>query len=268
MDTERLEKLLKGGETLEEEVEARFRARNEEREVMLGLFRLPVPDYSREGFREALNNAVLHRDYTRLDSIYVQWQPDHMLITSPGGFPDGVTVDNLLVHEPKPRNARLADAFRRIGLVEQTGRGIDRIFAGQLRYGRPAPDYGRSDATGVRVVLPGGKPSLQFTALVYEQDKAGTPFAQDEMLVLNTLFLERRIDSERAGRLIQKGGGAGRAVLERLLEKGLIEGRGEKRGRVYSLSAAIYRRLGQTLASTRSRGFDQLQQTQMIMSLV
>jgi len=66
----------------------------------------------------------------------------------------------------------LAEAFRRIGLVEQTGRGIDKIFAGQLRYGRPAPDYGRTNSTAVRVVLRGGQPSLEFAAFVYEQDPA------------------------------------------------------------------------------------------------
>ncbi|MGM0489905.1 MAG: RNA-binding domain-containing protein, partial [Planctomycetota bacterium] len=100
-----------------EDLESRFTARNEEREVTLGLFRLPVPDYSPEGFREAVNNAVLHRDYARHEAAYVQWHPDHLLITNPGSFPEGITVDNILVHEPKPRNPRLAEAFRRIGLI-------------------------------------------------------------------------------------------------------------------------------------------------------
>lgn len=251
-----------------EEVDARFSARNEEREVLVGMFRLPVPDYSPEGFREAVNNTVLHRDYTRLDDIYIQWQPDHLLITSPGDLPEGVTLDNLLVHEPKPRNPRLAEAFRRIGLVEQTGRGIDKIFAGQLRYGRAAPDYGRTDATAVRVVLRGGQPSLQFAVFVYEQDKAGNPLTLDEMLVLNALFFERRIDSLQAGRLTQKGQPEGRAVLEKLVERGLVEARGEKRGRVYHMAAGLYRRLGKTPAYVRSRGFDRVQQRQMVLNLV
>ncbi len=250
------------------EVDARFSARNEEREVLVSMFRLPVPDYSPDGFREAVNNAVLHRDYTRLDDIYIQWQPDHLLITSPGGLPEGVTLDNLLVHEPKPRNPRLVEASRRIGLVEQTGRGIDKIFAGQLRYGRAAPDYARSDPTAVRVVLRGGEPSLQFAAFVYEQDKAGASLSLDEMLVLNTLFFERRIDTARARNLIQKGTTEARAVLERLHERGMVEGRGEKNGRVYHLPAPLYRRLGQTPAYVRSRGFDHIQQQQMVLNLV
>jgi len=251
-----------------DELEKRFEARNEEHEVTVGLFRVPIPDYSSDGFREAVNNAVLHRDYSQLGAVYVQWHPDRLLITNPGSFPEGITVNNILVHEPKPRNPRLAEAFRRIGLIEQTGRGVDKIFMGQLRYGRPAPDYSRTDSTGVRVVLRGGQPSLQFAAFVYEQDKNNASLTLDELLILNSLFFERRIDTERAGRLIQKGVSEARAVLERLHERGMIEARGEKRGRVYHMAASLYRRLGDIPAYVRSRGFDQIQQRQMILEAV
>ncbi len=53
--------------------------------------------------------------------------------------------------EPRPRNPLLADALKRIGLVEWTGRGVDLIFQGTLRYGRPPPDYGRGTPTAVVV---------------------------------------------------------------------------------------------------------------------
>jgi ATP-dependent DNA helicase RecG len=251
-----------------EEIETRFSARNEEREVTLGLFRLPLPDYSPEGFRESVNNAILHRDYTRLQAGHVQWQPDHLLLTSPGGFPEGITLDNFLVHEPKPRNPRLAEAFRRIGLVEQTGRGIDRIYLGQLRYGRPAPDYTRSDETGVRVVLRGGDPSLQFAAFVYEQDRQGTPLTLDELMVLNELHFERRMDMNASSKLLQKGAAETRSVLERLHERGLIEARGEGRGRAYHLSRGLYQRFTGAAAYVRARGFDRVQQRQMVLNAI
>jgi ATP-dependent DNA helicase RecG len=250
------------------ELETRFAARNEEREINVGMFRLPVPDYSPESFREAVNNAILHRDYTRLDAVYIQWQPDHLRITNPGGFPEGINLNNLLVHEPKPRNPRLAETFKRIGLVEQTGRGVDKIFMGQLRYGRPAPDYSHSDGSGVRVVLYGGEPSLQFAAFVYEQDKGGAPLSLDELMVLNALFLERQIDSESASKLIQKGASAGKMVLERLHERGLIEARGEKRGRAYHLAAALYKRFQMKAEYVRAKGFEPAQQEEMIKQFV
>ena len=250
------------------EIENRFNVRNQENEIVVGLFRVPIPDYSLEGFREAFNNAIIHRDYTRLGSVYVQLHHDHLLITNPGAFPAGITVENILVHEPKPRNPRLSDAFKRIGIVEQTGRGVDRIYMGQLRYGRPPPDYTRSDSDGVRVVLSGGKASQQFSAFVYEQDKKGLRLTLDELMILNTLFFDRRIDSEFAGRLIQKGAIEARRILEHLNEKGLIEGKGKTKGRVYHLSAELYRTLGQSESYVRIHGISPIRQEGMIMEYV
>jgi ATP-dependent DNA helicase RecG len=251
-----------------EAVEQRFSARNQEREVQVGFIRLPIPDYAPEAFREAVNNSVLHRDYTRRGAVYIQFQPDHLFISNPGGFLEGITLDNLLVHEPKPRNPRLADAFRRIGLVEKTGRGIDKIYLGQLWYGRPLPDYSQSDRESVRLTLHGGATSLEFAAFVYEQDKAGKPLSLDELLVLNQLQHERRIDAPTVGRLTQRGEAHARAVLERLVERDLIEPRGEKRGRVYHLSAPLYRRLGMPAGYVRAHGFDPIRQEAMIMEYV
>jgi ATP-dependent DNA helicase RecG len=249
-------------------VEQRFRSLNREQEVPVGLFRLPVPDYVLEAFREAVNNALLHRDYTRLGTSHIQFHPDHLFVTSPGGFLDGITLDNLLVHEPKPRNPRLAEAFRRIGLVETTGRGIDKIYLGQLRYGRPLPDYTQTDREAVRLVLYGGAASLEFAAFVYEQNRAGAPLSLDELLVLNQLQHERRIDAPMVGHLTQRGEAHARAVLERLVERGLIEGRGERGGRVYHLSAALYRQLGAPSGYVRAHGFDSIRQEAMVMEYV
>jgi ATP-dependent DNA helicase RecG len=55
------------------------------------------------------------KDYSRLGSVSIQWQSDHILITNPGGLPAGITPETILVYEPKPH---MAEAFRRIGLVE------------------------------------------------------------------------------------------------------------------------------------------------------
>lgn len=251
-----------------EEVQSRFDARIEEEEVMIGMFRLPVPEYGRMAFREALLNALLHRDYSQMGTVFVQWHHDHLLITNQGGFPEGITLQNILVHEPKPRNARLYEAAKRIGLVEKTGRGVDKIFLDQLRLGRPAPDYGRSDASGVRVVLQGGKANLEFARFVYEQDKSGHGITLDELLVLNKLFYERRIDTETAGCLIQKSQSEGRAVLERLHERGLVEGRGEKKGRVYCLSATLYKSFHMEAEYVRAKGFEPIQHEQMVLDYV
>ena len=251
-----------------EEIESRFRARNEEREKIVGLLRYPIPDYSPIGFREAVNNALLHRDYTHMESVYIQWQHDHILITNPGGFPEGITPENILVHEPKPRNTRLAEAFKRIGITDQTGRGVDKIYMGQVRYGRPPPDYSRSDSAAVRIVIPGGESSLDFAAFIFEQERNGKVFSLDDLLIVNELYYDRRIDAATAGRLIQKGTTEARRVLEHLHELGLVEGRGERSGRIYHLSSSLYKRFHMKAEYLRAKGFEPIQQEQMIIEYV
>lgn len=116
-----------------ERILEQFSARVDEEEVQEGLFRIPVPNYDRRAFREAFVNALIHRDYTRLGATHVRLESDGIAISNPGGFVEGVTLQNLLVVEPKPRNPLLADAVKRIGLAERTGRGVDLIFQGLLR---------------------------------------------------------------------------------------------------------------------------------------
>ena len=252
-----------------EEVLTRFRARNREEEVMIGLFRVGVPDYPERAFREALANALLHRDYARLGAVHVQWHDDRIEISNPGGFVDGVHLGNLLVTPPRPRNPLLADAFKRAGLVERTARGIDTIFEDLLRTGRPGPNYSRSTDADVVVVLPGGPPVLEYVRLLHDEERRlGRLFGVDELLVLHRLRAARRIDLAEVSRLVQKPDADARRVLEALVETGLIEGRGEKRGRVYHLAAVVYRRLGQPAAYVRARGFEADQQEQMVVQFV
>ena len=248
-----------------EECERRFAGRNREEEVMVGLFRIGVPDYSLAAFREALANALIHRDYTRLGAVHVQWHTDRLEISNPGGFPEGVRLDNLLVTAPRPRNPLLADAFKRAGIVERTARGIDTIFYEQLRNGRPVPSYERSNEAAVVVVLPGGQANLEFVRLLAEESRAGHDLGLDDLLILNAVWQNRRLNTEEAARLTQKPENDARTTLNRLVEIGLVEPRGERKGRTWHLSAATYRRLGKPTAYIRQHGFEPLQHEQMVL---
>lgn len=251
-----------------EELLARFRAHNREEELLVGMLRVGVPDYPPAAFREGVANALIHRDYTRVGAVHVQWHDDRVEISNPGGFPEGVRLDNLLVTQPRPRNPLLADAFKRAGIVERTARGIDTIFYEQLRNGRPAPNYERSNESGVVLVLPGGEANLEFARMVAEESQAGRPLSLEALLLLNHLWLERRLSTEEAARLIQKPAAEARSVLNRLVESGLAEPRGERKARTWHLSAATYRRLGEKVAYVRLRGFETLQQEQMVLQYV
>lgn len=246
-----------------------FQVRNEERELNIGLFRVGVPAYDRRGFREAVNNAFIHRDYTRLGAVHIQMHDDYIRVSNPGSFVLGVRPDNLLVTDPRPRNPRLADAFKRIGLVERIGRGVAIIYQGQLRNGRLPPDYSLSTEAGVSVNLPGGPADLGFVQLVVTEEKRRQrTFTVSELLLLAHLWHERAIDTPTAARLIQRSDVEARAILESLVETGLVERRGSKKGRSYLLSASVYRAMGQPEAYVRARGFESPQMEQMILQYV
>ena len=159
-----------------EEVELLLKARVVEQEIQVGLFRVPIPNFDRRAFREGFINALVHRDYARLRAVQVKLDDDGLTISSPGGFVEGVTLQNLLVVAPRSRNPLLADVVKRIGLAERTGRGIDRIYEGMLRYGRPAPDYSMSDASSVVLLMARADADIAFLEMLlsYEQ-RTGTP---------------------------------------------------------------------------------------------
>jgi len=101
-----------------------------------------------------------------------------------------------------------------------------------------------------------------------ERDTPSRPITVEEMLVVNAVDRERRIDVARAAALVQKGEAAARAVLERLVETVALEGRREHGARAYMLSAATYRALGAPSAHTRLRGIEPIQQEQMVLQYV
>jgi ATP-dependent DNA helicase RecG len=252
-----------------ERIMEQFGARVQEDGIQVGLFRVPIPTFDKRAFREALINALTHRDYTRLGAVHVRWETDGLIISNPGGFVEGVTLDNLLVVEPKPRNPLLADAIKRIGLTERTGRGVDLIYEGLLRYGRPTPDYTRSDPTTVVVQLSSAQADAPFLQMVIaEEERTGIRMPLDALIVLARLRKERRLDVQSTASAIQKNESVARAVLERLVEAGLTEGHGATRGRTYTLSAQVYQRLGQGADYIRQAGFGPIQQEQMVLHYV
>jgi len=242
-------------------------ARNPEEEFSLGIQRIGVPRYSLEAFREALANALVHRDYTL--NYMVQVKIDHveggLVITSPGGFVEGVGIDNLLITGPRPRNRVLADAFKRLGLVERAGRGVERIFEYVLELGRPAPSYAGSDRSSVRVFLPGGDADLAFVKFIIElKDRQQQPLDWRLLLLLRRVADEGELTTAEAAGLIQREAAQARGLLESMVEQGLLEAKGVKRSRSYHLSAGVYERLGKTAAYVRRRGVDEIQQEQMV----
>lgn len=250
-------------------VETTFRPLNIEREFQSGLFRVSVPRLDARAFREAVANAVTHRDYSQRGAVHIRITSEELTISNPGGLVEGVTLGNILTTEPRPRNPHLADALKRIGLVERTGRGVDLIYRGLLRYGRHNPDYTSSTSHSVVLRLSLAAADEAFLTLVLQEEaRRGQPLPIDSLIILATLREQRRASSEQLAQWLQKDPARIGGSVESLVESGLLQAHGTGRGRTYTLAPAVYRQLGQRADYTRQAGFDRLQQEQMIQSYV
>ena len=107
-----------------------------------GLQRIETFPVPRTAFREAVLNAIVHRDYSTGNPIHVHIYPDRLLIYNDGKLPENWTVDDLFApHTSKPHNPLIAGTFFRSGQIEAWGRGIEKITAACKEWGKPAPFY-------------------------------------------------------------------------------------------------------------------------------
>lgn len=241
---------------------------NPEREIYDGMQRIPVPEFSVEAFREGLVNALVHRDYSMLGSVRIQITDEGLTISNPGGFIEGVTLENLLTAEPYGRNPLLSDALKRIGLAERTGRGIDRIFAGSIAFGRPWPDYSDSTSKTVSLFIARGAVDEAFVRmLLAEQKRLGHSLSINALLVLSTLKTYRKLRLADLVEYTHVSRARLLPMVELLLEQGLLEELGSGANRYVMLSASVYRRAGKNAEYTRQRGIDESRFAELVLNL-
>lgn len=252
-----------------EQINDMFSPWNPSAELSVGLFSMMVPEFDHRAFREALVNAFGHRDYTLLGRVRVQLDDAGLAIANPGGFVEGINIHNLLTAEPYGRNPCLMDALKRTGLAERTGRGIDRIFEGALNYGRPLPDYSRSNRRGVSVLLPRSVPDKAFVELLAEErERSGKSMSLDGLLILDKLKSERRCGFDVLSGSLDMSDQRLRTVLGQLTEAGLVESAGVGARRTYMLGAKVYRRSGRAMDYVRQSDIDRVRYPELIIKLM
>lgn len=174
-----------------------------------------ISDLPESAVREAVANAVMHREYRQSGRITVEHTQTQLSVTSPGSFVSGVHPDNLLTTSSRTRNTQLAQALRVLNLAEAAGTGVDKMYAEMVRVGHQPPIF-TADGETVRVALAGGAPNSAITRFVatlppHEAEDA------DTMLVLLHLLTHRTINAETAMILFQKSSiEEAQGVLDRL----------------------------------------------------
>lgn len=241
---------------------------NPEREMDFGLLRIPIPEFEPRAFREALINAFSHRDYTILQMTRVLIDDEGLTISNPGSFVEGVDLKNLISADPHGRNPALADALKRIGLAERTGRGIDRIFEGSIIYGRPLPDYSESNENSVKVFIARGLPDLTFYKMIKdEQNRLGKSFSINQLLVLSLLRSYKKLFLSELQELTNITEIKLKAILVRLEEAGLVEAVPNGRGKAYILSAKVYKADNKSIAYVRQTNIDKIKYPELVLKL-
>ena len=101
---------------------------NQNRSLINGLVRKDYWSYPAEAIREALVNAVIHRDYSFSGSVIINVNDSNMEFISIGGLPSELLVEDIKNGISQPRNQKLANIFHRLNLIESYGIGIRRIY--------------------------------------------------------------------------------------------------------------------------------------------
>lgn len=241
---------------------------NPQREIEMGMFRMPAHDFDKRALREAVVNAYSHRDYSKMGRVRVSVADEGLTVANPGGFIEGISVANLLTAEPHGRNPALADALKRVGLAEKTGRGIDRIFEGSLIYGRTLPDYSASTTVTVSLFIPRSAPDVQIAQMVSnEQIRLGRPLPINTLLILNHLKDAPRSDVRQIAEALNLPEAVVKTVLEKSMENGLVEAYGSGRSRSYLLAQNVYGDKREKIGYVRQADIDETRHTELILNL-
>lgn len=218
--------------------------RNDLQHFQQGMFLWDVPTFNERAVREAVLNAVSHRDYRHGSSIFIRQYPRRIEIVSPGGLPPGITPDNILWQQ-NPRNRRIAEALARCGLVERAGQGFDLIYRECIRQSKPLPELARTDASFVWLTLHGEIQDPEFLRFLEEigRERLST-FSTDDFLVIDAVHRDAPVSPSF------------RTQAERLIELGVLERVGRGRGSRLLLSQRFYRHIGKPGVYTRKRGLD------------
>jgi ATP-dependent DNA helicase RecG len=214
--------------------------RNDRYHYQQGLFMWDIPAFNETVIREAILNAISHREYRLSGSVFVRQFPTRMEIVSSGGFPPGITPENILLRQ-SPRNRRIAEAFAKCGLVERSGQGADRMFEACVKESKQPPDYSFSDDYQVFLALDGEVQDPQFLRFLETVgQKTQTILNTSDLLVLDAIHREQPIPDWVRDRL---------SVLRNI---GVVE----RVGRKYILSGQFYKFVGRKGVYTRKKGLD------------
>ena len=215
--------------------------RNDKQHYQEGFFVLDILTFNERVVREAVLNAVSHRNYQMSGSVFIRQYPDRLIVESPGGLPLGVTVENILDRQ-SPRNRRIAELFALCGLVERSGQGMNLMVELSVKEAKALPDFSGTDDHFVKLTLNGIILDKRMLSVIGQiGNERMESLATADFLVINALYHDMVVPEHLRSR------------LGYLAEMGIVEQ--ISRGR-YVLARSLYSAVGQSGVHTRKVGLD------------
>jgi ATP-dependent DNA helicase RecG len=238
--------------TIIDEIWRELESRNIRTPFQEGFIQREVFAFDERSIREAVLNAVAHRDYTIGGQvIFITASPDGFLIESPGGFLPGITPENA-IYSRAWRNQRLAEVFEKAGLIERSGQGLDLIFEKCIRSGKGAPDLTKSTRYSVKLFIPALVKDPEFILYlekIANEQQIGLSF--EEILELENIREKAKVTDTK--------------FKEKFLSAGIIERIGVGRGTHYILAQKYYAHRNELGVHTMLSGLDRDTYKELIM---
>ena len=200
-------------------------ASNPKFKLKQGPYIYDIPFFNEAVIREAVLNAIVHRDYTITSEIVVKQYPNKIVITNPGGFPRGVNLENLLTVNSTPRSRLLADILLKTGLVELSGQGVDKLFLYSLMESKPVPDYSGTSMLQVELKISAEIQDSSF--LIFANEEQNQRDENNKLGVFDLITMDK----------IRRGvsSGLNADVVQKLLAQNIIKRSGKTTSEIYTL---------------------------------
>ena len=238
---------------IDDEIWKTVNARNIRIPFQDGFLQREIWAFDEKSVREAVHNAVMHRDYAAKGvSVFIKASPRSFAIESPGGLVHPVTLENIL-KERAWRNRRLAGSFEKIGFAERSSQGMDDIFAKAIKDGKGMPNFSGTTTHKLCLSIPAQVRDKNF------------------ILYLERVMTERQVSLSFEEILELEGVREGNKIScpefkDKFIKLGIIEAVGKGRGIKYLLSRHYYETIGQSGKHTRLKGLTRDQIKELILN--
>jgi ATP-dependent DNA helicase RecG len=237
---------------IDDDIWATINARNSRFPFDEGFIEGDIWAFDQKSIREAVLNAVAHRDYREKGSIFLKASPVSFIVKSPGKFLPGVSPENALDSEGKWRNRLLMETLGKIGLVERYGHGLDRIFKESISKGKGTPQLHELKTGFVALEIPAQVKDEKFIIFlnrVANEKQIRFDLAKD--LIFLDEIRERQTSFDKVRR-------------DQFMQLDIIEKAGKGRGTKYFLSRKFYDFLNQKGEYTRKKWLAKDQQKEVL----